>query len=275
MLILLANAAARFMLPLKASHRTLLTLLEFSLGFVIASFSHLSAHLFASCKNDKFGPFDFFMKPVEIWKPTFARMPEGSRRLCGMAWGLTAIFAAILVMGGFDFDSIFDDWGFEKYEAPNVVKEVTKQARKKRNSKKDLADAVKDFAGEGDLQEAEAPPLETQCVILGYTLSDAGELNSVVLASAPRGRLSYVGLLSQSDIPEENRAEVLSELQSLEKQKSCYVKRDVPLKKAIWVEPKVLCLVQHKAWTSQYRLQKPSFLNLIKAEESAQTESTP
>lgn len=252
-LILLVNVAARVMLPLQPSHRTLLTLLEFSLGFIVAGFAHLSAHLFAACRSDKYGPFDFFMKPIEIWKPSFKQMPEGTKRICGMAWGMTAIFSAILIMAGFAFDTLFDDWGFEKYEAPKAVHEVGK-----------------DLTG-----KAEAIPLETRCVIIGYSKTDKGELDSVILGSAPQGRLAYVGLLSQTDIPLENRAEVLKELQNITPLPECHVKQGVPLKNALWVEPKVLCLVRHKAWTTRFSLQQPSFFRLVVPGEETNPEKKP
>lgn len=262
LLILLANVGARILLPLEPSHRTLLTLLEFSAGMIAAGLSHGSTYLFAACKTDKFGPFDYFMRPIEIWKPTFAKMPEGSRRVWGMAWGTTAVLAALLIMAGFSFESLFDDWGFEKREAPNIVHETVKNARKKGQSDEDLEGAMKKFAGEGELEDA-TELLETQCVILGYTKSEKGELESVILGSAPQGRLAFVGLLSQTDIAEKHRAGLLKKLQVLDELDSCYVKRGVPLDQAVWVAPKLLCRIEHKSWTSQYRLEKPSFVKLV------------
>ena len=241
-LILFANLGLRFLVA-KASDRTLLTLGECSLGFLVASLAHGSAYLFAACLTDKFGPFDFFMKPIELWKPTFHQLPEGARRVWFMAWGTTAIFAALFIVSGFAFESLFDDWGFETPERTNVPQEFVKK------------------------EKAEVQLLETRCVIIGYTLSEKGELSTLILASAPRGRMAYVGVLSQPDLPEENRAEVLKELQSLPNRGACYLQQGVPLKQAIWVEPQLLCLVEHQSWTSRYSLEKPSFLKLVSAED--------
>lgn len=267
LLILLANVGIRTLLPLKASHRTLITLLEFSVGTLIASLSHLTAYLFAACKSDKFGPFDFFMKPIEIWKPTFQKMPEGERRVCGMVWGTTAVFAALLVVAGFDYNSMFDDWGFETPE--KAEPEGSGRIRRRAAGDEDLEDSVKKITGDLDLDEADAKPIETRCVILGYTLSPEGELMTLILGSAPRGRLAYVGLLSQADIPEEFQDEIRMELRKVKRLKSCYLKQGVPLSKANWVEPKILCKVEHKSWTTQYRLQQPKFIKLIDPEEEA------
>ncbi len=266
-LIFLANIAARTALPLKASQRTLLTLGEISLGFIIAAISHGLAYLFAAYKSDKFGPFDFFMKPVEIWKPTFAKLPEGNRRICGAIWGMAMMFAAVVILGGFAFDAMFEDWGFEKRET-NLVKEVVKRARKKGKGDGDLEGAMKEFVGEGELEDEPAPLLETQCVILGYTISETGELESLILGSVPRGGLSYVGVVLKKDIPEEKRAEVLMEVQNANSLEECCIKRGVPIEKAHWLEPKVRCLIEHKAWTTQYRLQQPVFLELVIQEET-------
>lgn len=267
-LIVLANVGVRVILPLKASHRTLLTLLEFSVGSLIASISHLMAYLFAACKSDKFGPFDFFMKPIEVWKPTVHKLPEGNRRVCGMAWGTTAVFAALFVMAGFDYNSMFDDWGFEKRE--KVEEEGGPRIRRKRGSgDEDLEESVKRITGEIEIEDDEVKSIKTRCVILGYTQSENEELMSLVVGSAPRGRLAYVGLLSQADIPEEFHDEILMELKEIKELKSCYVKQGVPLSKANWVEPKILCRVEHKSWTTQYRLKQPKFLKLIDPEEEA------
>ena len=270
-LLILANVGVRILLPLKPAQRTLLTLVEFSVGFLVASIAHASAYLFAACRTDKFGPFDFFMKPFEIWKPTFHRLPEDSRRVSLMAWGLTAVFAALFLVGGFEFNALFEDWGIEKSEGPDVVKEAVKKARqKKTDEEEDSEKAIQEFVGEDPADDPDAQRLETRCVIIGYTLNDKGELSSVILASAPRGRLAYVGVLSQPDVPEENRAEVLQQLQSVPRRPSCYLQAGVPFKQAIWVAPQVLCLVQHKSWTSRYSLEKPSFLKLISAEAEAE-----
>jgi ATP-dependent DNA ligase len=73
--------------------------------------------------------------------------------------------------------------------------------------------------------------------------------------------------LSQTDIAEESRPGVLTELQEQRELESCYLKTGVPLNKAIWIEPKLLCMIEHKSWTTQYRLQQPTFLKIVDPEE--------
>jgi hypothetical protein len=79
--------------------------------------------------------------------------------------------------------------------------------------------------------------------------------------------LAYVGLLSQADIPEEDRPDILLSLQELNGLRECFVKHGVPIKQAIWVEPKLLCMIEHTSWTTLYRLQQPKFLKLVSPEE--------
>ena len=202
------------------------------------------------------------MQPIAVWKPTFAKLPEGSRRVCLMGWGLTFLFCALVIIRGFDFDALFEDWGFEQPEPPSAISEAIKRAKKKADE--DLEESLNRLVGE-DLEEVEF--LNTQCVVLGYTLTDSGQLNSVILASAPRGQLAYVGLLSQADIPEESRREVLRELRRTRKLKSCFIKRGVPIDEAIWLEPNVLCKIEHVSWTKNYTLQEPTFVKLVDPEE--------
>lgn len=263
-LILVVNLMARLMLPMKPSHRTLCTLLEFPVGFIIASISHFSAYLFAAYKSDKIGPFDFFMKPIEIWKPTLAKLPEGNRRVCGLSWGLALIFSALVIMAGFAFNDLFEDWGFIQPEHEPIYRIVKKQRRG--SGEESLEESLNKVVRiEGEFEEPVF--IETRCVILGYTLNDKDELNTLILGSAPKGRLAYVGLLSQPDIPEEQRPDVLLSLQELDELPRCFVKEGVPISQAIWVEPKLLCKVEHTAWTTQYRLQEPKFLKLVTPED--------
>ncbi len=123
--------------------------------------------------------------------------------------------------------------------------------------------------GENPLDVPDAQILETRCVIIGYTLTEKGELSTVILASAPRGRLAYVGVLSQPDVPEENRPELLQALKDLPERSACYLPSGVPFKQAVWVDPRVQCLVEHKSWTTRYSLEKPSFVKLVSAEDDA------
>ena len=261
--IFVANAVLRLFVPMKPSLQTLLTVLELTIGVIAAALAHGSAYLFAACKSDKFAPFDYFMRPIELWKPTFHKMPEGTKRLCGMVWGTTAIISAVLILGGFDFDAMFDDWGFEQPELEKPIHVIRK--KKPSASDEDIEEAVARVVAQ--VEEEPAVTVKTRCVILGYFRTDKGELGSIVLGSAPRGRLAYVGLLSQTDIPEEQRADLLKELQRIDERSECYVQEGVPLKNAVWIEPKLLCLVEHTSWTTQLRLEKPKFMELVSPEE--------
>jgi ATP-dependent DNA ligase len=144
---------------------------------------------------------------------------------------------------------------------------VAKRQRRGSDADESLESLVREVIEiEGETSD-EPVLIETRCVILGYTVTDTGELNSLVLGSAPKGRLAYVGLLSQPDIPEEERPDVLLALEELDGLKECHVKQGVPIKHAKWVEPKLMCKVEHTSWTTQYRLQKPTFVKLVLPED--------
>ena len=263
LLILIVNIAARVLLPMEDWHRALITLLELTVGMIVACFAHLTAYLFAAYKSAEYGPMDFIMRPIALWKPTFKKLPEGARRVWCMSWGSTLLFCGAVVIAGYNFDSLFDDWGFVQPEHPNYIAEVVKKARRDQ-TEEDLEKSLEELMGD----ELDEPVfLETQCVIIGYTKTETGQLSSVILASAPQGRLAYVGLLSQTDIPEESREDLLKELQSTPKLESCYLKRGVPLDQAIWLEPKLLCRIEHVSWTTQYHLERPTFVKVVRPEE--------
>ena len=104
---------------------------------------------------------------------------------------------AVAVIGGVRYSAIFDDWGFEKQATPNLLNEITKQAREHEGEGADsLEDAVNDFAGEEEPVEEEPVIVERfamDCLIIGYTGNSPDKFDGLVLAALLRGRLQYVG----------------------------------------------------------------------------------
>lgn len=256
-------------LPEVGSERISWTVLQALAGGLLAFGGQLAAYLHAIRKSDKFGPFDVFMKPIEVWKPTFARLPEGAYRLWMGGWGLAAVIGALTLIGGIDYAAIFDPKAKPK-TAPNIVQSVVSQARKEREGgAESLDEAMNQFVGEadaaadgadGDKKDPKKPDGPTEdCVIFGYTLDEDGSLAMLRLASMVKGELRFVATVTAEDLPSDVRASLVERFKSLRQSKSA-VRTTY---KALWLKPKLMCRVAHKGWTRDRKLKNAAFVEML------------
>jgi hypothetical protein len=261
--IFFASLICRVAIPADSSIRLLWSLLQLVIGMVISGCAQFAAYLFAVPKSDKVHPFDMFMKPIEIWKPTINALPATAPRVCLIAWGVTAVICALFITGGIPWGRAFDDWGFEKRAEKNLVQSIVDKARQqKKDQAESLEEAMEDFTGKAtDQLEPEVPRVKSDCLIVGYTKTPDGEdLASLLLASAPRGVLEIVGTLPADTIPREERRRLLRRMAALETSRplieSTY--------SATWLEPKLMIRVAHEDWTKDKKVKKPIFDEMLK-----------
>jgi hypothetical protein len=95
-------------LPKVGYERAVWTLLQAGLGLLAAGIAHVSAFFNAVPVTDKYGPFDIFLKPFEFWGYSFRKLPKGAWRLWLFAWGLSAALAALVLIGGIRYSSVFE-----------------------------------------------------------------------------------------------------------------------------------------------------------------------
>jgi hypothetical protein len=255
-----------FMLPESGPERAWWALGQCLVGFLAAATGHVSAFLYAASKTDKFSPFDVFMKPIELWKPTMSLLPKAAWRVWVAAWGLTAILCGAFVVGGLRYDALFEDWGAEKRAGLNVVQEVVAQARKEREGGAgSLEDAMNDFVGEEKKDDIDKLPSE-DCLIFGYIVEERGELDSIVVASVVGHSLTYVGRVPAREIPEESRNRLLARMKHL-RRRAPFVKADQQItesgKQMNWLEPILMCQVAYSEWDHDHRMVKPRLKRLL------------
>ena len=261
--IFFASLFCRVVIPEESSARLIWSLLQFVIGMVATGCAQVVTYLYAVPKSDKIQPFDIFMKPIEIWKPTIKDLPRTASRVCLGAWGVTAIVCALFVTGGIPWAKAFDDWGFEKRAEKNLVQAIVDKARKERDGSDSLEESIEDFAGKGtDMlpEEPSVPLTMTDCLIVGYTKSPEGELLSLVLAAAPRGVVEIVGTMSAETIPQEAKETLLERMRGLETSKP-FLKSPYS---ATWLRPVLMCRVGHEDWTKDRMVKKPRFDGLLK-----------
>tara|TARA_R110002095_G_scaffold2155_1_gene9112 strand:+ start:294 stop:1430 length:1137 start_codon:yes stop_codon:yes gene_type:complete len=264
------------------------TLTQATVGVILFLIGHVVVYLNAVSRSFEFGMMSIFLTPVKIWGPTVRRFPRGAWKLDLAVWGLTLVVGAFAIVGGFEFNSLFKDWGVRKTADVNLLASVVDQAKEAEGGADDLEGALNDFAGgneestaaaltsggagavsdavaeaKKEAEKNEEPTIllkEFDCLLLGYTALPNGRIDSVLLASSYNKRLVYAGYINASEIPEEILTEWQERLPTL-KQKQAFVKNK---QVATWIEPKITLKVASEGWTnSTKRLIKPEFITVL------------
>jgi len=146
--IVVLSFSASMVIKERAGLRLLWALAQCGLGAIAASIAHFSAYLSAIVDSDRFTPFDFIMKPVDIWKTVAKALPKVAWRFWALSWGVTASLCALLVIGGIRYSAIFD-WGIEKPAEANLVQAIVDEARQEQDGgAESLEEAMNDFVGD-------------------------------------------------------------------------------------------------------------------------------
>jgi len=264
------------------------TLTQATVGVIFFLIGHFVVYVQAVSRSFEFGMMSIFLTPFKIWGPTIRRFPAGVWKLDLAVWGLTLVVGAFAIVGGFEFNSLFKDWGVRKTANVNLLASVVDQAKEAEGGAENLEEALGDFAGgnedsaaaalktggagavsdtaakakiEVEKKEVTTIPLkEFDCLLLGYTALPNGKIDSVLIASSYNKRLVYAGFINGSKIPEDILAEWQERLPTL-KQKKAFVKNK---QVATWVEPKITLKVASEGWTNtSKRLIKPQFITVL------------
>ncbi len=247
---------ARVTTPVNTGMRGKIALVQLFLGFCIFLGGHIWAFLYAIMKSADFGPIDVITKPFALWGPSNRILPKSAPRLAMAIWGLAAILLAVGVIGGINYNAMFEDWGFEEQAPPNLVQEILKKAKDNEGEGADsLEDAINDFAGEDETEEeVEEELVQFDCLVVGYTGESAENFNGLVLAALVKGRLRYVGTVFEG-IPDEQRADLANHMKTL-KRKRPFVKTKVD---AQWLEPVIMCRITSVGLNKKNIMKKPVF----------------
>lgn len=274
-----------------AAELCLWTITQATVGFLMFMIAHMIVYLNAVSKSVEFGILSIFLTPLKIWGPTVRRFPAGAWKLDMAVWGLTLFISAFAIVGGFEFNSLFKDWGVRKSANVNLVATIVDQAKNAEGDGADnLEEALDDFAGGseetpdkmaekaaaaagaagGALPEPEpekepeetatAPLQEYDCLLLGYSALPNGKIDSVLIASSYNKKLVYAGYIIGSDLPEDIRKEWESRLPELRQKKPFVKNKQV----ATWIKPRITLKVAAEGWNEHSRrLIKPQFVSLL------------
>jgi len=265
--IFIISAAATLLLPAEGPYRMTWTLTQAGLGIVAAGCAHVIVFLATIPHTDRYGPFDIAMKPLEVWKRTIHKLPADAWRLWQAAWGLTAAFCALTMIGGVPYSAVFEDGavvqrlkaglGTRAQKKPEIYV-PQRQVDSFQKSMEKLPGSA-DFTVPPPVEKPAPPRRQAECVIIGYVKSSRNGFSSILLGSRINGRLSYVGSISASEIPEAIRAKLQKQLPRLEQSKPSVAVRQA----ATWLKPNVACRVGYKDLTKTKTFEHAEFDELL------------
>jgi hypothetical protein len=219
----------------------------------------------AKC-DSSIGLLDVIMRPIAIWKPAFADMPRSLRPLLIGVGGLTAS-VAVLTIGGFPYDYIFEEEIFKarperKLEQAIAIQQERMKQKKYEEELLALAEAKKEE------KKDIVRPVSQDCVIVGYVPSGSAETGfTSILVAAPVGEekeLHFVATVHEGITPA-MRSELFAKFQSLHRNDPL-VPCNVP--GAMWVEPTLTCRVGFVEWTTDWFLKDPAVVDLLQKVET-------
>lgn len=264
--VVVLSFVASAMLPDEGIVRILWTLSQCVLGLVTATIGQFSAFLFAAEKDDRYGPLDAIMKPVQLWKASTRVLPAGAWRFWLAGWGVAMVICGAAVVGGVPYGALFEG-GEDKKADKNLVHEVVEQARKEREGGAESPEkAMNDFAGDeaAEAEKAEDPlaHLPTMdCLIFGYVERDDGDLDAVLLASVVGSDVRYVGRVSADNIPQEDRGKLLARMKDLTRKKP-FVQTN---QEARWLKPILMGRIAYTELTRDNQMVK-AYLKVMLAD---------
>ena len=86
---------------------------------IVGALSMLAAHLiagFVAMKSDRRINFnDIMLSWFNVWQPTISNLPDTSKRIWAMVWGMVAVLTSTTIIGGIDYGA-----PFRTHEAPDI-----------------------------------------------------------------------------------------------------------------------------------------------------------
>jgi hypothetical protein len=241
--VVIESIAARLATPAGSWIRTTWSLSQLALGVILATGCHVFNFLVLAADDADFGVLDLFLRPLKLWLRAAHNLPKRLWVANSATCGIAAVFMSIVVIGGLPYERLWD-WGFQEPVKQNLMGAVMDRAKQLESGDQDLEDAIGDFAGKAGVEEdgqkakPEKPREKTDCVILGYNVDRDGRLSTLVLATAHRNRLLYVGQVAP-EMSEVERTELLNALAEI-KTRDPFIAVEAT---ATWVQPKFACRI--------------------------------
>lgn len=159
-LLTISSAAIRVTLNDREGIRGLIALVQLSAGAVSMLVAHLLAARFAMRSDRRIQAQDILLSWFNVWQPTIASLPLGSRRLLSMVWGMVAVITAVAVIGGIDYSAPFRTDRGAAIKASSVVNAITDAARAQAAAEgqkpQTMEDAIQELRDQADQVQQQA-----------------------------------------------------------------------------------------------------------------------
>ena len=265
-IVALAVVANTFLPEEDSLARALISLITIVLTVVTVLCLNLWSVLALAADDEHMGPKDIFF-PFKLWGKICRKLPQMRYQFLTIIWCLTGFVCAIFIVAGLEY------W-WELYKPKRVAKNellsaVTALADGAKANDRTLTESIEDFASKQNLKakaEAEKKKAKpkvakqtTQSVVVGYTTTDEGELDGLVVAILLKDRIRFAGIVRKGFSPKD-KVELLNMLKPMVQPKSYIPGLAVS---AIWVKPAVFCEVTHEDFDVSQHFNAPEFKGLL------------
>jgi hypothetical protein len=180
--VIVESTAVRSTTPDGSFYRSAWSGAQFLLGLAAFFAAQLIGFVILMREDSTAGLLDIILKPFKVSAMLFRELPKRAWIVIGGISGLTATFAAVVIIGSVPYHAL---WSW-------TVDYRSQQA---------LADAIANQGpgGSGKTADEKKQPRKTiTCVIVGYELNETGTIRTILTAREVNGRLQYVGGVAPS-----------------------------------------------------------------------------
>lgn len=259
--IVVASIGASYYFTYWGGDRSLVSLIVLLSGIAAFLGAHILTSVASMQESGDVAPFDIIGRPIEMWRPTIHGLPKTGNRIVSGVCGMAAILSALVIIGGLDFNSIF-----EKEEVvdsrPGVFKRIVTTAADAA-PEEDQPETIEDAldAIQPDVEELDAassallpqPGEPLQCVVYGYMNDGKEGIGRLLLAAEVHGTRVHVATLDFKKLPPHIRASMNSRLANLTAENSSVDTRY----NGTWVKPSVAFNVDFTGWSMAGELIRP------------------
>lgn len=240
---------------------------QLTIGLAMFELLHVTCFFLTATGDATISLIDFIVNPMKAWFKTFARLPKRQWLVIGASNALTLAFTAAVIVGGVQWDRLWD-WGIAPPAKSSLVSAVASAAANGPTNGKNLEESVQDFAGQaGNVDDSankkpaspkEPPRTKTDCLVIGFELNAMDQVSKLYLAHETAGRLVYAGTVTPQLDEEQGK---------LLRAKLMAARTATPLLKvtasATWVKPRFPCRVSYTVQTREGKLRNLQLEELL------------
>lgn len=275
-LILIASAGYRAWAYFNGGSRALVAISQMGIGFAMVLGASIRAWWQCRKSDRRMGLADVVTNPFYIWQPTLEQMPETRRRVWIAIWGVTMIFAANVVVGGFKYSGLYtSDWGFEQPESDrNLLAEALQHLKKGGGDDVDAEELIEDLK-QYQAQLAAGLPAEpptTEVCVYGFLRDGDYEIGRLLVARRSKGLLKHCAVLKGQDIYQSDGGENYTVLTRVVAENLTEEPAVSSMLNATWVRPSVQINVTFEDIVGDGELVGPKFHSIVKTEDAEEEE---